>query len=293
MQKQIRLGRVCDAVVLKLCFASDLRGVSGASDASQPTPQLQSSALYAVVLHDRNYETSWRLAVPNIGPERGTQSCMLTGMPAPQRKALRRTARAGLFAMAALTLGGRATASDHLDGTAQPDAAVDLGDVYAWPTDDGRIAVALTMGGSLMPGEAAAYDTEVVYAIHINYVVDNNRWLADESMYIQFGTEPESGAVGVRVRGIPGSGGANVSGPVEETLRGQAGEQVWAGVRDDPAFHDAEGWATTLSEGTWELDASRDAHAMTNTVAVTIEFDAPPAARAPMRIWATSGRWER
>lgn len=180
-----------------------------------------------------------------------------------------------------------AIAADHFDGPDEvDDPATDLGDVFVWRTDDDRIAFALTIAPGLSAGEGPIYDVDVLYAIRLDTDRD---FAADQQLLIQFGEPSDGGEMGVRVRGLPG--GDVIVGPVEQVLAGAGSNRVWAGLRDDPLFFDDEGWNETLATGVFALDPDRDAHAMTNTVAVVIEVDADAYGGGPMRVWATSGRW--
>ncbi|MEM6996049.1 MAG: DUF4331 family protein [Myxococcota bacterium] len=195
-----------------------------------------------------------------------------------------------LGVLAALCLGAppsAATAADHFDGPSEvDDPAIDLGGVFAWPTGDGDVAFALTIAAGLPAGEPAPYDPTVLYAIHIDEDGDS---LADTSLYIQFGESNDDGAIGVRVRGVPNE--APIIGPVEQVVEGSKGARVWSGLRDDPFFHDAEGWAETVATQALALDSSRDTFAMTNALAVVVQFDAARLSSPTMRVWATAGRW--
>lgn len=192
-------------------------------------------------------------------------------------------------ALALLVLAPTATAADHFDGLAEfDDPAIDLGDLYVWPTAGDHVAFALTIGPGLAAGESALYDPDVVYEIHID---DDGDSVANDSIVIQFGGHSNTGEVGVRVRGLPGD--TAVLGPVEQVLEGSQGARVWAGLRDDPFFHDAQGWTTSRMTDTLALDPSRDTFAGTNTLAVVVEVPADALRGRTMRVWATAGRWPR
>ena len=176
----------------------------------------------------------------------------------------------------------RVSASDHLDApNLAEDRAADLGDLYAWPTDDGHLAVALTFAGG---ADGWVFDPTLHYGIHF--------MLADGGQvdtYVQFG-ESASGDVGIRISGLPGEDGPLVT-LLGETVEGNHA-RAWADLADDPYFADLEGWQQTLASGTFAFDSSRDSLAGSNTMAVVIELETESLLGdgQTLRVWADSLR---
>lgn len=179
--------------------------------------------------------------------------------------------------------------SDHQEAptVGPPDAAADLGDLYAWHTDDGRLVVAFTYAGYRSPNTPAVYDADVLYEIHIDRDGDA---IADTSIDIRFG-EDGAGRWGVQALAVPGES-TPIVGAIESTLTGSGGSRLWAGPRDDPFFFDFEGYLVTASTGTLAFDASRDFAVFQNANAVVIEMDtdAALAGESTLALWATTAR---
>lgn len=117
------------------------------------------------------------------------------------------------------------------------------------------------------------------------------------------------GECGVQLENIPGAGGT-VSGPVETIFESSTGLKVFAGVRNDPFFFDAEGYAALVASfagtgqsgdlvGAFRLAGGqprRDSFANRNVSAIVFEMD--NAALAPsggtirprVRVWGTTAR---
>ncbi len=218
-----------------------------------------------------------------------------------------------------LTVGPQeVTAADHADAPgAIADPAADIADLYAWHDGKGTITAILTFAGDQAPGAAAAYDSDVLYTLHI----DNTGTLAGQTTYdqpldsnsndnesdlqihIRFGQNGND-AWGVQVENLPG-GEAIVSGPVDTAIDGTGGTQVQTGVFDDPFFFDLDGFQTTLAnlqddKITAELAFASlakdgmpiDSLAGSNTHAIVLQFNAETAANGGelLQLWATSGR---
>ena len=54
------------------------------------------------------------------------------------------------------------------------------------------------------------------------------------------------GACGLQLEGVPGAGGT-FSGPIEEVFTSPSGMRAFAGLRNDPFFFDAEGYAALVA----------------------------------------------
>ncbi len=193
---------------------------------------------------------------------------------------------AALAVLFGLTLSATAIAADHAEAPiAGADAAADIADLYAWH-DEGTLTTILTVAGLGLPGEAAVYDADVAYGIHIDNDGDNE---ADIDIIVKFGQDSQ-GEWGVQVSNLPGTG-APVSGAVEQVVQA-AGGKIWVGLRDDPFFFDLEGYENTLATGALSFDSSRDSLAGTNVTAIALEMDLGVATGGndTIQVWATSGR---
>lgn len=198
------------------------------------------------------------------------------------------TGRTALVAGAISALAPAAWAADHLEapGT-QADAAADIDDVYAWHTSSGHLVAVITFGGPLAPGDAAPYDADTIYQVHIDSNGDNR---PDKDITVRFG-QASDGSWGVQVSDLPG-GDAVVTGAVDTNIDAGGGLMVFAGVRDDPFFFDLTGFQSTLSTGTLGFDSSRDFFAGKNTTAIVLEMDTGAATGSShtIQLWATTGR---
>lgn len=232
---------------------------------------------------------------------------------------------ASLVALAVVPL---ADAADHRDGPmATGDRWGDLGDLYAWPTDDDTIVVIVTFNGRLLP-DAPDSDTfnadelpRILYTVHLD---NDSAPLADPAhdwesqpsetldseiqIRIRFG-QNDAGEWGVQVENLPGAMGT-LSGPIGQPLGGRR-VRAMAGLFDEPFFFDMDGWAATIANlddatAATETDLAfrsltseddNDTFAGTNTMAVVLEMDASEAlggnADDFLRVWATSGRLAR
>lgn len=201
-----------------------------------------------------------------------------------RRHIARLGAAAALLTTAVLANSGHA--ADHIEAPgATADAPADIADFYAWHTDDGKIVAVLTFAG--LSSKTATYDGAVLYGVHIDSDGDQ---LADRDIWIRFG-QNGAGEWGVQVVGLPGTD-APVVGPVETEIDATDTLQVFAGVRDDPFFFDAEGFGETLMTGTIAFDSTRDAFAGSNVTAIVLQMDAVAAFgdNTTGDMWATTGR---
>jgi hypothetical protein len=189
-----------------------------------------------------------------------------------------------------------ARAADHLDPPARTDPdsggadrGADIADLYAWHQGTGasaRMVTVLTFAGPNVPSadQAVPCDRDVLYGIHLDN--GTNQF----NIRARFGKD-DLGNCFVQVAGIPGTGTAVISGPVERPFT-RAGVRMFAGLRDDPFFFDLTGFRETLSTGTIRMINDRDFFAGMNTSALVIEF--PLAAVSPggetVRVHSTTGR---
>lgn len=178
-------------------------------------------------------------------------------------------------------------AADHRDGPAGTRSRVpaDISDVFGWHTADGKIVAAVALAGALEAGQPVHYGDTVVYGIHLDHDDDG---AADHDVWVRFGQD-ERGAWGVQVTGLPG-GSPTVVGPVETVLDAGAGLRVWAGLRDDPFFFDADGLQATTATGALAFASDNDSFAGTNVLAIVVELDAAAALgdHPFVRLWATT-----
>lgn len=168
-----------------------------------------------------------------------------------------------------------------------PDAAADIGDLYAWHTDGGTLVVVVTYAGYAAPAIDATYDADVLYEVHLDRDGDA---VADATIDVRFG-QNAAGDWGVRAMAIPGES-EPVVGAIDTVISGAGGAQLWAGQRDDPFFFDLEGFEVTLMTSDLSFDATRDFAAFQNTNAIVIEMplDAALGTASTIDVWATTAR---
>lgn len=191
-----------------------------------------------------------------------------------------------LTLLAALGLTGTALAADHGEAPAAfADPPADIADFYAWHTANGTIVAVITVQPLAASGDDAMYDADVLYGVHIDTDLDTS---PDTDIWVRFGQDSE-GNWGVQAEGLPGASGT-VSGAVETVLE-DGNTKVWAGMRDDPFFFDAEGYGNTLSTGSVAFTGA-DFFAGLNALAIVLEFDtaATVGAEHQIQTWATTGR---
>lgn len=199
--------------------------------------------------------------------------------------------------------------ADHAESPgADADPAADLADVFIFPspTGSGKTVGAITFGGRSAPrsridGDLAC-DPNVIYTFHIDREAaggfDN---VADVQVHARFGRNGR-GECGIQLENVPGSG--TVSGPVE-TVNEANGLKFFAGVRNDPFFFDAEGYAALVASfaapgqsgdvaGAFRVGTAprRDSFAGRNVAAIVFEMDtgAMTGPGSRVRVWGTTGR---
>jgi len=181
-------------------------------------------------------------------------------------------------------------AADHTDPPDRVAAgnSADIGDLYAWHnTGRGTLTVALTFAGPLAPAadQAGAYDSDILYGVHIDNSADNT---PNFNVWIRF-AQNDLGAWGVQVIGLPGTNGP-VVGAVETILNPGNDVKVWAGLRDDPFFFDLQGFIDTTTTGDLSFVATRDFFAGLNITAVVLEMPlgAAQSSGDSLQVWATT-----
>lgn len=190
--------------------------------------------------------------------------------------------------------------SDHKDGpNSTADHAADIADLYAWhDATAGTLTIALTFAGFGAPGQAATFDPNVLYSVHIDRAANASSFdqVSDVDINVRFARNAR-GEYGVQVENMPGATGP-MSGKVETVIADSAGRQVFAGLRDDPFFFDLDGFKATLakpdSDSVLRFSNTHDTFAGTNVTAVVMQMklaDVTVAGTKPsLALWASSGR---
>ncbi len=199
----------------------------------------------------------------------------------------------GAGASVALIEGG--FAADHLDppGRTDPDSGgmdrtADIADLFAWHGDN-SLVLALTYAGPSAPtlSQGLPCDRNVLYGMHISNDDDQE---AEFDIWARYAKD-DAGRCFVSLQGVPGSGGATITGPTERTLYSRS-VTAFTGLRDDAFFFDLQGFRETFSSGTIKMTDDRDSLAGQNAAALVIEF--PLVAVSPggedFRVWATTSR---
>ncbi len=168
-----------------------------------------------------------------------------------------------LLAAASMTLGSQeVVAADHADapGT-QADAAADIGDFYAWHTDDGKVVAIVTFAPLQTAGGEAQYDRDVLYTVHIDNTAtaaglttaqnplpddNSNDNESDLQINIRF-AQNGLGDWGVQIENLPGAAEVLNQGAVGSMIDGGDGNIAQAGTFDDPFFFDLVGFQATIA----------------------------------------------
>ena len=223
----------------------------------------------------------------------------------------------GLAATLALAASVSVMSADHAESPgADADPSADLAYIFIFPSPQStsRTVAAITFGGRPAPrsridGDLSC-DPNVLYTFHIDRESASGGFdnIPDVQIHARFGRN-DKGECGVQVENIPGAVGT-VSGPVETVFESSTGLKVYAGVRNDPFFFDAEGYAALVASfagpgqsgdvvGAFRLGTGqprRDSFANRNVSAIVFEMDnaalAPSTSsfRPRVRVWATTGR---
>jgi len=191
-----------------------------------------------------------------------------------------------LMTLMAFGLGGTALAADHAEAPgAEADPAADIGDFYAWHTDDGTLVAIVTLAAGDSSG-TMAFDADTLTTIHIDNDLDNE---SDIDILVRFG-QNDDGEWGVQFENVPGASGT-LSGAVDAAVE-DGSVKAYAGYKDDPFFFDITGFLDTLSTAEISFDATRDGFAGLNATVVVVEMDTATATDSAQSIqmWATTGR---
>lgn len=231
----------------------------------------------------------------------------------PQRLAPRSLAPRSLAAALAVLASVSVMSADHAESPgADADPAADLADVFIFPSPQasGRTVAAITFGGRSAPRsriDGAFYcDPNVLYTLHVDRENAGGGFdsIADTQVHARFGLNAR-GECGLQLENVPGAGGT-FSGPVEQVFESSTGLRAYAGLRNDPFFFDAEGYAALVASfaqpgQSGDLAAAfrlgqprRDSFAARNVSAIVFEIDnaalAPAGGSPRVRVWATTGR---
>jgi hypothetical protein len=160
--------------------------------------------------------------------------------------------RLGLaLALAAACLTSAAMASDHLDSPKViTDPRVDIGDIYAWTSSDGRrLNLVMTIVGH-------AFDKNAEYAFHIDSGPRFPDTTARTDIVCRFASMTQADCLIGRDETIQGDPGQTAG------LKSASGRSLlFAGLRDDPFFNNVKGSrdAFNLAEATLKQGVPRDA----------------------------------
>ena len=140
--------------------------------------------------------------------------------------------------------------ADHAESPgADADPAADLADVFIFPSPEttNRTVAAITFGGRSAPRsriDGSFYcDPNVLYTLHIDRAdaAGNFDSVPEIEIYARFAKD-SGGACGLQLQNVPGAGGT-FSGAVDGVFTSPSGLKAFAGLRNDPFFFDAEGYA--------------------------------------------------
>ena len=234
----------------------------------------------------------------------------------PSRFKLRGTPRT-LAAACALAVSAAVMSADHAEspGT-DADPAADLADIFIFPSPESptRTVAAITFGGRAAPRsriDGTFYcDTRVLYTFHIDRAdaAGNFDNVPDVEVLARFGKDRD-GNCALQLENVPGAGGT-YSGKIEGVFTSSNGLKGFAGLRNDPFFFDAEGYAALVASfatagqngdvvGAFRLGsgaARRDSFAFRNVSAIVFEMSNDALAplvngvRPKVRVWGTTGR---
>ena len=223
----------------------------------------------------------------------------------------------GIVAAVALAASAAVMSADHAESPgADADPAADLADVFIFPSPQtaGRTVAAITFGGRSAPRsriDGSFYcDPNVLYILNIDRANSAGEFdsLPDVQVFARLGLGAGN-ECGVQLENVPGAGGT-FSGATETVFTSPTGLQAFAGLRNDPFFFDAEGYAALVASfanagqsgdvaGAFRLGSNtprRDSFAGRNVSAIVFEMDnnvlspASGSSRARVRVWATTGR---
>lgn len=232
----------------------------------------------------------------------------------------RSTLSRGFAAAFALAASAAVMSADHAESPgADADPAADLADVFIFtsPQSGSKTVAAITFGGRAAPRsriDGSFYcDPDVLYTFNIDREAANGAFdnIPDVQVYARLATNAK-GDCGVQLENVPGAGGT-FSGATEQVFTSPTGLRAFAGLRNDPFFFDAEGYAALVASfaapgqsgdvaSAFRLvgnQARRDSFANRNVSAIVFEMEnvalAPPSGnfRPRVRVWATTARIAR
>jgi hypothetical protein len=228
-----------------------------------------------------------------------------------------RGTRRALAAACALAVSAAVMSADHAEspGT-DADPAADLADVFIFPSPESssKTVAAITFGGRAAPRsriDGSFYcDPKVLYTLHIDRAdaAGNFDNVPDVEVLARFGKD-QDGNCALQLENVPGAGGT-YSGKIEGVFTSSGGMKGFAGLRNDPFFFDAEGYAALVASfagpgqsgdvvGAFRLGggaARRDSFAFRNVSAIVFEMSndalapAVNGVRPKVRVWSTTGR---
>jgi len=144
--------------------------------------------------------------------------------------------------------------ADHAEspGT-DADPAADLADVFIFPSPESatRTVASITFGGRSAPRsriDGSFYcDPNVLYILNIDRASAAGEFdsIPDVQVLVRFGLNG-SNECGMQLENVPGAGGT-FSGPIETVFTSSSGLKAFAGLRNDPFFFDAEGYAALVA----------------------------------------------
>jgi len=192
-----------------------------------------------------------------------------------------------LITLTSLAFIAMVNAADHSEapGT-KADPAADIADLYAWHSGD-KLNTILTFAGLQQPkdNQKGTYDKNVIYTINID---NDGDLIADIKIESRF--KGKKGKTKIQVKNLPGTD--RLTGSVDQILK-KNGNQVFAGLVDDPFFFDFEGFGNTLATGAIAFDSKRDSFAGTNITAIVLQMDLRSVqgdGSGSLNIWATTSR---
>ena len=223
----------------------------------------------------------------------------------------------GVAATLALAVSAAVMSADHAESPgADADPAADLADVFIFPSPEstGKTVASITFGGRSAPRsriDGSFYcDDKVLYTLHIDRAdaAGNFDNIPDVEVLARFGKDAANNC-GLQLENVPGGGGT-FSGAIEKVFTSPGGMKAFAGLRNDPFFFDAEGYAALVASfsgagqsgdvvGAFRLSgnqARRDSFAFRNVSAIVFEMSndvlapAVNGVRPKVRVWATTGR---
>ncbi len=229
---------------------------------------------------------------------------------------LRRIPR-GVAAALALAVSAAVMSADHAESPgADADPAADLADIFIFPSPESatKTVAAITFGGRSAPRsriDGSFYcDPRVLYTLHIDRAdaAGNFDSVADVKVFARLARD-QDGNCGLQLENVPGAGGT-FSGKTESVFTSSGGMRAFAGLRNDPFFFDAEGYAALVASfagtgqsgdvvGAFRLSggqARRDSFAFRNVSTIVFEMSndalapAVGGVRPKVRVWGTTGR---